>query len=245
MKLDDFYRHMVPFLCGETTPQALTEELGPTPSSPQRLLFYQHMMHANWTRIGSALFKATRAWMEGERVGSFADSVHAFRRAHPTAHWYLNQLGEGFDAFLTAQRPDAPWLGQLADYEWTRTVCARFDVAFDPAADAVNPTCVPRTYTHDVPRYTRAVINEEANATLQPTPITVLIYREPVSLRTRFIHLDLPKLVAFSAAVGQADPAAIAQTGVTADALGVAAKQLQQAGVLGPPGVVRVAEACR
>jgi len=232
--LDAFFDAAVPFLRGHTDAAALRDALGPPPSERHaRFDFYRRLMAANRGRVARSLYRGLAKVMGP----SFDEAVTRLFDRFPTGHWDLNQAVARMGEVIAADWPDRPELAQLADYEWLHYQAARSPEAFDADRDAVNPTAIARAYTHDVPGYARAARGCDSTTPDAPAPtsITVIVFRDPETLTVRYLQPDLPRLLVFAAASGEADPATAAQSGVTAEAARAATERLIRVGVLGAP----------
>jgi len=249
----EFFHQVVPFLAGQTTCEALTEQLGPSCSPPQRLLFYQRLMAANVRRILRAVFPVIAEIIASpERVGlasvtSWERLSAEFVAAHPTAHWRPNALGAAFPEYLET-RADLPrGLADLANW-CLQLLAAR---TAETGVGRLAPGVSAAHYRFDVAKLLArladaksdkelAVSPSAAVAELPPPQLAVAIVGPPIVLvvhrvasgEIRVLRPDPFEVAALALASGEVDRDALGA--IPADRLARASDRLSELGLIIP-----------
>lgn len=161
--LADFFETMSPFLHGQLSARDAEARLGPSPSGTDRLAFYAVLARRDVASVLRQLFPVTRAACGRDTWNGIEI---AYLASHRSTHWEPNRFGQAFADFLADRRAHdgalAPWIEELADYEWTR-----FEVA-----TSLEPEAHVRLYDHDV----RAV-HQGTSAVPHARPTVLLVHR--------------------------------------------------------------------
>lgn len=127
----------------------------------------------------------------------------------PPDHYNFNRLCSRFPEYCTTYGGDllsrAPYLPELADYEWIELEKMELDVEIPAAAQidlsnqallathgpVVNPTLTVRKYSYDIPAIAERIENGQNPArTVAAETTYVAIYRHPQSQLCRFLALE-------------------------------------------------------
>jgi hypothetical protein len=133
---------------------------------------------------------------------SFTTVADAYLDAHPSTHVSVRVFGERLPEWLSTQRAQEPWLGELAEFEWA--LAAAFDAVDEPSLEIatfarIEPSewarltfrfarCVARLTlrTHAVKLYARAKREESLiEATELELPSDWLIWRQGLTSQYR------------------------------------------------------------
>jgi hypothetical protein len=230
-----FFDEMTAFLRAEKDEAALLSALGPSASKPARFLVYQRMARQNRHRVIDAVFRGTRHAASSLVPGVWERLVETHLEKRPHMGWDLALVPVGFSATVAESRATSSAipvvLEELADLEEIRHAHRTFPSA--PAGPGgLNPSVEVRRYTWNVDAYARRVRAGEA-ATLEPEEQVLILYRDPVSAKSRTLTPTLPMLIAVAIASGEADESVLADAGVEKSALEAAREALFARSVLG------------
>lgn len=189
-ELNLFFQTMRAFLLGRINADMVETTLGTSPSGTQRLVFYRTLVRNDHHGFMEKLFGFTQDALK-ER---FSDYVDRFLTEHPPSHWEPNQIGERFPDWLRGQSDllgIAPWIAELAQYEWFE-----FVVYTDPSPDyptarglTLNPTMRALRFEFDVPGWVAAGRpTSDINTGPPKRDLILLIYRDPRTLQCKFLE---------------------------------------------------------
>jgi len=192
-ELTRFFAAWVPVLRGESSVAECRQTLGSSRSAPADLAFYRVLMERNAAHLLSALFPATRAAVIEHLPGCWLSWVADYARTTECAHWNPNEWGRAFPDFIAELAlmdetlPAA--IVELADYEWLNyAIGAGVDPERANGSTSEPPSYAVRQYDFDVPRLAREQRRGASWSTSQPSPVIVIVYRDPETEHARVYY---------------------------------------------------------
>jgi len=159
----------------------------PADVDPARVAVYARLLFNNLNALLSTCFPVLRAVTEDDAWRALLREFYATHRAHTPLFPRLPQEFAGWLARTQAGPERAPFVAELADYEWLELECAQdprelSDARTEPGADlmddvpVLNPLAHLRTYRFPV--HTIAPGKLPAVAGAEPTCLVVLRQRD-------------------------------------------------------------------
>ena len=197
MSLEKFFQTMAPMLERKSSPQAVIDALGPTPSGADNLGFYATLVERNHFKILFDVFPVVRGLVFRELPELWPKIVRAYRDAHPANHWDPNRFAAHFSDFLRSMREAGtiphPIFEELADLSYVRQVVFSGNGS-DPSA--FDGRVVVRQYSHPTSDYFFQLSEDPQAPIPQPRPQVVFIYRHH---RDASLHHFLPTAAGLAA----------------------------------------------
>jgi len=169
-------------------------EIEPDGLAPEaRLEIYRHHVLTTLTNALEATFPVICRLVHRR---FFAYAADTYLRAHPPAGPCLFEYGDSFPDFLAAFPPcrDLAYLPDVARLEWAMSAALHA-----PDVDAMDPECLARVATEDIPRLTFAV-DPSVSFLASPWPVDRIwranqdedgASRDPVNLASGGVRLEV------------------------------------------------------
>ncbi len=167
----------------------------PDDVDPARVAVYARLVRHNVDSLLANCFPVLHSVCE---AAHWQDLVGDFLARHRAQTPLFPHLPQEFVNFLaTARAGDAPWLAELADYEWLEMECnqdprdiddvARVDEDADLLDDfpVLNPLARPRRYTYAV----HTIAPARIPASAAPEPVWLVVYRDRTD-KVSFVELN-------------------------------------------------------
>lgn len=178
------------FLVGQIPIDTVESQLGPSSSGSRRFAFYRTLVRNDHHGFMEKLYGFTQDVLQDH----FSGCVSRYLTAHPPDHWEPNQTGARFPEWLRHDSEAiliAPWIGDLAQYEWFE-----FVVYTDPTPDnpvesglSLNSTMRALKFEFDVPGW---ITSGRPLAEPNPGParrdLILLMYRDSRTLQCKFLE---------------------------------------------------------
>ena len=197
MSLEKFFQTMAPMLERRSSPQAVIDALGPTPSGADNLGFYATLVERNHFKILADVYPSLRSLVLRELPGLWPKLVRDYRDAHPADHWDPNRFAAHFSDFLRSMREAGtiphPIFEELADLAYVRQVVFSGNGS-DPSA--FEGRVIVRQYSHPTSDYFFQLEDDPAAPLPPARPQVVFVYRH---LRDDSLHHFLPTVAGLGA----------------------------------------------
>ena len=109
-----------------------------------RVEVYRHAYTVRLTDALAANFPRLQQWLAAD---AFSELASRYIERHPSTFTSIRWFGDQLAAFLCAEQPLAPWLSDLARWEWQ--IANAFDAADgDPIDTTMLATVAPDTWPH-------------------------------------------------------------------------------------------------
>lgn len=197
-----------------SVPGAGPDSIGWLPAETRRL--YESLLHGTIQECLSGIYPySKRLLMTTGCAGDWAVLVEEYRRRHPATSYRLLDAVEAFPAYLAQVPTMPPYLPEIAMYEWLEAVVQHapdpvmppgFQAMLPPVSDwerfspVWNTTGVVQPFVWPVTDMLAALTKTPKDKTpdlfgfsprgLHTASQTVLIYRDPKTLRVRFFVLS-------------------------------------------------------
>ncbi len=131
---------------------------------PARLDVYRNNTRLNWSDALDHDFQLTRQQFSAENWEALKTRYFI---KHPPEHWELNTALTPFIKFLGSEKV-APYIKELADYEWHDLQIFIRRVAVQKGTGLTNPTVLVRVYQHQIFDWVEAGAPKDKPPTQKP-----------------------------------------------------------------------------
>lgn len=240
-KLATLQRRFGQLVRGNLSAREFLNVSGESPSPEHRFALYAQIVRNNHLSIVNKVYAFCRASVEGPLRAStwkWDDMVSAYLRDCPPGHWEPNQVAAEFADWLQARAgTEAPWLWELAQYEWaefaTYTAPDTLDEDQSSAAGwSLEPTVNALACQFGIGEWVKAK-GYDSDRPPEADEHVLLVFRDARTLQCRFLRATPWTTLAILSLESGDDPmaAAIGQ-GVSEERARQALSELAEIGLL-------------
>jgi uncharacterized protein len=232
--LEAFFAAQARFHAAAATPREAARALREAgfAASEERLALYAELVFGHLEATLAQVYPACRAALA---PAAWRDLVARFYARRPATRFDLNHASQGWPAFVGAEPALPPWLPALARFEWTSYAIYASETELPATVDRLTLNSTAELVEHGwaLCPYVSAPPTRAAPAA---TPEVAVLWRDPVTLHTRFLAASPRTLLAIKLAVeGISTEAAAAAGGVPVARIEEAVREHVRLGLLLAP----------